>query len=182
VNIGDKESYLCRSPLEITKQDKMKDLRDWLTNDLLISAFEISENKVPEIIERIKAFKPECVFGYPSTIALFCAMAGKLGYRLDGEGVKVIFSTAEMLYDHQRKLISESFGGVPVTHCYGSREGCFICHECREGRYHMIEPNYIVGFLQTGKGVGPGEDGDDPPGCLGHALYPVPDRRCCPAG
>ncbi|OGR28081.1 MAG: hypothetical protein A2277_14885 [Desulfobacterales bacterium RIFOXYA12_FULL_46_15] len=160
VDIGDKELYLWGSPLEITKQDKMKDFRDWLTNDLLISAFEISEKKIPEMMEKIKRFKPKCVFGYPSTIALFCEVAGKFGYRLDKEGVNVVFSTAEVLYDHQRESISKSFGGVPVTDCYGSREGGFVCHECEQGRYHVIEPNYLIEFLQNGRDVGIGEDGE----------------------
>ena len=138
----------------------MKDFRDWLTNDLLISAFEISEKKIPEMMEKIKRFKPKCVFGYPSTIALFCEVAGKFGYRLDKEGVNVVFSTAEVLYDHQRESISKSFGGVPVTDCYGSREGGFVCHECEQGRYHVIEPNYLIEFLQNGRDVGIGEDGE----------------------
>ena len=160
VDIGERELYLWGSPLEITKQDRIKDLRDWLTNDLLISAFEISVDRVPEMIKKIEAFKPKCVFGYPSTIALFCEMADKLGFRLDQLGVNVVFSTAEMLYDHQRKSISTSFGGVPVTDCYGSREGGFVCHECRQGRYHVIESNYIIEFLRDGKAAGPGEDGE----------------------
>jgi phenylacetate-CoA ligase len=160
VDIGDRELYLWGSPLEITKQDKVKDIRDWLTNDLLISAFEISAEKIPEIIEKIRGFNPKCVFGYPSTIALFCEMAGKMGYHLDQMGVRVVFSTAEMLYDHQRETISKSFGGVPVTDCYGSREGGFVCHECREGKYHIIEPNYIVELLREGKAAGPDEDGE----------------------
>src|SRR3989339_855138 len=53
VDIGDKELYLWGSPLEITKQDKVKDFRDKLKNDLLISAFEISEKQVPGMIEKI---------------------------------------------------------------------------------------------------------------------------------
>ena len=160
IDIGDKELYLWGSPLEITKQDKIKDIRDMLTNDLLISAFEISEKKVSDIIKQIRKFKPKCVFGYPSTIALFCEMAEKKGYRLDNEGVKVIFSTAEVLYDHQRKIISQSFGGIPVTDCYGSREGGFICHECQHGKYHIIESNYVVEFMNDGKAVDTGQDGE----------------------
>lgn len=160
IDIGDKELYLWGSPLEITKQDKIKDLRDMLTNDLLISAFEISETQVPDMMEKIKQFKPACVFGYPSTIELFCRMAQKLGYNLENEGVQVVFSTAEVLYDHQRTTISKSFGGVPVADCYGSREGGFVCHECREGKYHIIEPNYIVEFIKDGKEVKTGEMGE----------------------
>ncbi|WP_022668839.1 phenylacetate--CoA ligase family protein [Desulfospira joergensenii] len=160
IDIGDKELYLWGSPLEITKQDKIKDIRDMLTNDLLISAFEISEMQIPDMVQQIRKFKPKCVFGYPSTVALFCEMAQKNGFKLDDEGVKVVFSTAEVLYDHQRETISKSFGGVPVTDCYGSREGGFVSHECKEGKYHIIESNYIVEFLKNGKEVNCGEDGE----------------------
>lgn len=159
-DIGDKELYLWGSPLEITKQDKIKDFRDKITNDLLISAFEFSEDQVPEIVAKIKKFKPKCVFGYPSTIALFCSMAEKKGVDLKNEGVQVIFSTAEVLYDRQRESIGAFFGGVPVVDCYGSREGGFVCHECREGKYHVIDSNYIVEYLKNGKAVEEGEDGE----------------------
>ncbi|MCA1786150.1 MAG: hypothetical protein LC657_09240, partial [Desulfobacteraceae bacterium] len=159
-DIGDKELYLWGSPLEITKQDKVKDLRDKVTNDLLISAFEISEERMPEMVKQFKAFKPKCVFGYPSTVALFCDMADKLGYDLKHDGVEVMFSTAEVLYDHQRKTIGDCFGGVPVVDCYGSREGGFVCHECKEGRYHVIDSNYVVEFIRDGQAVAPGESGE----------------------
>lgn len=160
VDIGDRELYLWGSPLEITKQDKIKDIRDRLTNELLISAFEISEQQIPEIMEKFRAFKPVCVFGYPSTIDLFCKMAAKCGYSLEKEGVKVVFSTAEVLYDHQRESIGRAFGGIPVVDSYGSREGGFVCHECREGNYHVVDSNYIIEFIKEGKPVKPGEDGE----------------------
>lgn len=159
-DIGDKELYLWGSPLEITKQDKIKDFRDKLTNDLLISAFELSEAQVPEIVKQIKAFKPKCIFGYPSTVALFCEMAGKQGYDLTNLGVQVVFSTAEVLYDSQRKTIGHFFGKVPVVDSYGSREGGFICHQCPEGKYHVMDPNYIIEYLKNGEPVKPGEDGE----------------------
>ncbi|MDD4273144.1 MAG: hypothetical protein PHG14_05385 [Desulfobacter postgatei] len=159
-DIGDKELYLWGSPLEITKQDKIKDFRDKMTNDLLISAFEISEAQIPKMVEQIKAFKPKCIFGYPSTVALFCEMATKQGYDLTKLGVQVVFSTAEVLYDRQRETIGRFFGGVPVVDSYGSREGGFICHECPEGKYHVMDPNYIIEYLKNGKPVGPGEDGE----------------------
>lgn len=160
IDIGDKELYLWGSPLEITKQDKIKDIRDMVTNDLLISAFEISEKMLPDMMRKIVKFKPECVFGYPSTVALFCKMAKKNGFQLGNLGIKTAFSTAEVLYDHQRETISKSFGGVPVCDCYGSREGGFVSHECKEGSYHIIDSNYIVEFLANGKDVKDGEDGE----------------------
>ncbi|MCD6292967.1 MAG: phenylacetate--CoA ligase family protein, partial [Deltaproteobacteria bacterium] len=160
IDVGDKELYLWGSPLEVTKQDKIKDLRDKLTNELLISAFEISSARVPEIVGQFRDFKPKCLFGYPSTIDLFCRMAAEQDFRLDDLGIQMVFSTAEVLYDHQRTAISKFFGGIPVTDCYGSREGGFISHECKAGNYHVMDPNYIIEYLQDGKAVSSGEDGE----------------------
>lgn len=160
IDIGDKELYLWGSPLEITRQDRLKDLRDALTNQLLLSAFELSERQVPSFMQKIHRFRPHCVFGYPSTIDLFCRMATKQGYRLDDLGVRVVFCTAEVLYTHQRESISEHFGGIPVVDSYGSREGGFINHQCPEGTYHVMDPNYVVEFLKDGKPVAAGEYGE----------------------
>ena len=159
-DVGDRELYLWGSPLEIKKQDRMKNLRDRLTNELLISAFEISEQNVPGIYDAFKGFRPKSVFGYPSTIALFGEMAGKQGRPLYDLGVEVVFSTAEVLYDHQREAISKHFGGVPVVDSYGSREGGFVSHQCREGTYHVMDSNFVVEYLHDGEPAGEGEDGE----------------------
>lgn len=159
-DVGDAELYLWGSPLEVKKQDRLKDLRDRLTNELLISAFEISAEKVPGIYAAFEKFRPKSVFGYPSTIALFAEMAKGQGLDLGRLGVKAVFSTAEVLFDHQREVISHSFGGIPVVDGYGSREGGFVSHQCREGQHHLLDPNYVVEFLQDGQPVGEGEDGE----------------------
>ena len=160
VDVGDRELYLWGSPLEITKQDRIKALRDKLTNQFLISAFDISARQVPAMVAQIRKFRPKCIFGYPSTIDLFCRMAAKQNLNLDGAGVEVVFSTAEVLYDHQRQSISEYFGGSPVVDGYGSREGGFISHECRDGSRHAMDPNYVIEFVKDGGPAGPGEDGE----------------------
>lgn len=159
-DVGDPELYLWGSPLEVKKQDRMKDLRDRLTNELLISAFEISAQKVPEIYASFETFRPKSVFGYPSTIALFADMAAQQNLDLKALGVQVVFSTAEVLYDHQREAISQGFGAIPVVDGYGSREGGFVSHQCREGRHHLLDPNFVVEFLQDDRTVEEGEDGE----------------------
>jgi len=160
IDVGEKELYLWGSPVEITKQDRLKSLRDRLTNELLLSAFDVSPVEVPRMVATLRKFRPACVFGYPSTIALFCKFAEEKGLILSDTGVRVVFSTAEVLYEHQRKAISEAFGGVPVADGYGSREGGFISHQCREGAYHVIDPNYVIEYLKDGEPVAPGEDGE----------------------
>jgi phenylacetate-coenzyme A ligase PaaK-like adenylate-forming protein len=160
IDIGDKELYLWGSPVEITKQDRVKNLRDRLTNQLLLSAFDFSERIVPDFVEQIYKFRPKCIFGYPSTIALFCEFASKQRFDLKSIGVEVVFSTAEVLYDHQKELISNTFGGVPVADGYGSREGGFISHECPKRSMHVIDQNVVVEYLRGDRPVGPGEDGE----------------------
>jgi phenylacetate-CoA ligase len=160
IDIGDKEIYLWGSPLEITKQDRIKDLRDRITNQLLLSAFELSQEMVHKFMKKMRQFKPKCLFGYPSTIALFCEIASRQGFDLTNIGVQVVFSTAEVLYDHQKEIISKTFGTIPVVDGYGSREGGFVSHECPAGSMHVIEQNIIVEYLRDEKPVGPGEDGE----------------------
>lgn len=160
VDIGERELYLWGSPVELTKQDRIKQIRDSLVNALLVSAFELSAEAVPELVRTLRRFHPACVFGYPSTIALFCSMAEEQGLSLNTAGVRVVFSTAEVLYPHQRERISEAFGNVPVTDCYGSREGGFVSHECPKGRYHVLDPNYVLEYLVDGRPAGRDEDGE----------------------
>jgi phenylacetate-CoA ligase len=160
IDIGDRELYFWASPFEIKKQDRIKNLRDKLTNQMLLSAFYLSQDMVPKFVQKIQKFEPKCIFGYPSTIALFCELASQQGFDLSKSGIKVVFSTAEVLYDHYRKTISNAFGKVPVVDGYGSREGGFISHECPEGSMHVLDQNVIVEYLHGDKPVGPGEDGE----------------------
>jgi phenylacetate-CoA ligase len=72
----------------------------------------------------------------------------------------VVFSTAEMLYDHQKELISGMLGGIPVVNGYGSREGGFVSHECQAGSMHLTDENLIVEFLQGDQPAPAGQDAE----------------------
>lgn len=157
---GDREAYIWGSPVELSKQDRLRQFRDWLTNEVLLSAFDLSEAAIGSFVERLHRFRPKCLFGYPSSIALMCQLARRAGLALSDVAVKVVFSTAEVLYDHQKETISRAFGGVPVVNEYGSREGGFVAHECPDGRMHITGENIIVEFIKDGRPVGAGEDGE----------------------
>ena len=157
---GDREAYVWGSPVELSVQDRLKNLRDWLTNEMLLSAFDLSEESVGRFVQRLRRFKPACLFGYPSSISLLCQLAARAGHRLADLPVRAVFCTAEVLYDHQKAVIAEAFGGVPVVNGYGSREGGFIAHECPAGRMHITSENVIVEFIKDGTPVAPGEDGE----------------------
>ncbi len=157
---GRREAYVWGSPVELSRRDRLRRLRDRLTNELLLSAFELSDRSIAPHVQRLRRFGPDCVFGYPSSIALMCKLARRAGLDLANLPVRVVFSTAEVLHDYQRELISESFGGVPVVNGYGSREGGFIAHECPAGRMHITSEHIIVEFLKDGRPVPDGADGE----------------------
>lgn len=160
VDVGDREVVIWGSPVELTKQDKMRQLRDWLLRTKLLSAFDMSEKTMLEYIAFIQKYRPLHVFGYPSSISLLCQFARKKNLRLSDLGVKVVFCTAEKLYDYQRELISDAFS-APVANGYGGRDAGFIAHECPQGSMHIADDNVVVEIIDSqGNTVPVGEAGE----------------------
>lgn len=157
---GDREAYIWGSPIELSRADRTKRLRDRLLNERLFSAYELVPELIHDFIRRLARFKPVCLYGYPGSIALMCQLAQQAGIDLSELPMRVVFSTAEVLYDHQRKTISAAFGGAPVVDNYGSREGGFISHQCPAGRMHIIAENIIIEVLdEQGQPAATGQDG-----------------------
>jgi phenylacetate-CoA ligase len=151
VDIGDPEIVLWGSPIELGSQDRIRLLRDRLLRTELLSAFEMSEENMREFIQRIQAFRPRMLFGYPSSMALLAEFASTNGFSVDDLGIKVAFVTSECLYEHQREII-ESVFGAPVANGYGGRDAGFIAHQCPAGSMHITVEDIVVEIV--------GEDGE----------------------
>ena len=160
VEPGDRQLYLWGAPAELSRQDRLKSFRDWLTNELLLSAFEMSPKRMDEYIDRIGRFNPVCIFGYPSTLALLCEHAAYRGVRMRPPALKAVLVTGELLYDHQRRLIECGFG-VRLHDGYGSRDGGFIAHQCPAGAMHVTDELTIVELIRPdGLPAEPGQTGE----------------------
>jgi phenylacetate-CoA ligase len=160
VDIGDSEIVVWGSPIELGGQDRVRLLRDRLMRTELLPAFEMSDRKVEQFIERIRTRRPKMLFGYPSAISHIAHHAEKRGIRLDDLGVKVVFVTSERLYDHQRDLISRLFG-CPVANGYGGRDAGFIAHECPAGGMHITAEDILVEIIdESGNVLPPGQSGE----------------------
>ena len=160
VDIGDREAVIWGAPVELSKQDRIREVRDWLFQTKLLSAFDMTEETMTAYLAFLREYRPRQVFGYPSSISLLCDVARRKKVRLDDLGVRVVFCTAERLYDHQRQTIAGAFG-APVANGYGSRDGGFIAHECPEGRLHVTEENILLEILdEEGNPVPVGEAGE----------------------
>jgi len=143
VDIGDPEIVVWGSPIELTAQDRMRQIRDRLMRTELLSAFEMSESRLDDFITSICKKRPTMLFGYPSSLSLIARHAEKRGIAMNDLGIKVAFVTSERLYDHQRDDISRVFA-CPVANGYGGRDAGFIAHQCPQGGMHITAEDIII--------------------------------------
>jgi phenylacetate-CoA ligase len=160
VDIGDPEIVVWGSPIELGAQDSVRALRDRLLRTKLLSAFEMSEQKLDGFVEEIRATRPKMLFGYPSALSHIARYVEAKGQGMDDLGIKVAFVTSERLYDEQRQQISRTFG-CPVANGYGGRDAGFIAHECPQGGMHITAEDIIVEIVGAqGNALPSGEAGE----------------------
>ncbi len=160
LGVGDSEFVIWGAPIELSKQDRLRNLRDRIMRTRLLSAFEMDAAMMSRYLDLITKKGCARIFGYPSSIALLCEHAREQGRDLRRIGVKAVFVTAEYLWEHWRKLISEAFG-CPVVNGYGGRDSGFIAHECPQGRMHITADRLLVEILDdSGNLLPPGQLGE----------------------
>src|SRR6266705_5877706 len=160
VDVGDREAYLWGAPAELNKTDRVKTIRDGLLNQLVLNAFAMSAANMDAYLDAVQAFRPKCIYGYASSVALLAARARTRGIRLQLPELRVVCATGEPLYPHQRRLIEEVFG-VPAANEFGSRDIGFTAHEAPHGQMLLMSESIILEVLdKAGHPVAPGELGE----------------------
>lgn len=160
VDIGDPEVVVWGSPIELSRQDRMRRLRDALLRSTLLPAFEMSPANLQRFVAAIRKTRPRMLFGYPSALALIARHAQACGQRMDDLAVRVAFVTAERLYDDQKAVIEQVFG-CRVANGYGARDAGFVAHECPRGSLHVNAEDIIVEIVGAdGCAVAPGISGE----------------------
>lgn len=160
VDIGDVETVVWGSPIELTAQDRVRRLRDALMRTELLPAFEMSDARLDGFVQQIRARRPRMLFGYPSALSRIAAHAQQRGIAMGDLGIQVAFVTSERLYDEQRSAI-ESVFGCPVANGYGSRDAGFIAHQCPDGGMHITAEDVVLEIVDDiGRVLPPGEAGE----------------------
>ncbi len=161
VEPGEREAYLWGAPVELNKTDRIKTIRDRLINQLVLNAFAMSPARMDEYLAALQAWQPVCLYGYASSVALLAAHAearGRTPLRLTR--LRVVCTTGEPLYPHQRELIGRVFG-VPVANEFGSRDVGFTAHEAPGGVLLLLSESHIVEVLDAdGEPCAPGVPGE----------------------
>ncbi len=160
IDLGERELYLWGSPVEHSTQDRLKTLRDHLTNHRLLNAFQMTPLAMTRYLNEIARFDPVHVFGYPSSLARLFRHARSIGWNPPQASLRTVFVTGEVFHPSDRAVIEEAVS-VPVADGYGSREAGFIAHQCPSGAYHVTMESVIVELLDDGGSpVGNGRAGE----------------------
>jgi phenylacetate-CoA ligase len=107
---------------------------NYLMHQTVFTMHHIVPEKVYEIVKRLNKGGYIYYSGYPSVISVLAHLIQEKGLKITAPP-KIIFTGAENLYDHQRRLISEVFQ-CPVTDQYGFSEGCGNASRCEKDVFH----------------------------------------------
>ena len=121
---------------DLTAKGKLrKVIGEQLTGEVTIPVYEFDDDKMAGWLNRINSLKPSILYGYPSVLAAlarYIVNSGKRPVKIRG-----VFSTAEVLYDEQRRVIEAAFK-CKVFNQYGCREIPAVAGECSHGNMHMF--------------------------------------------
>ena len=159
---GEPELVLFGGRFDKNARGVLHAAKDALIGSITYPAFGMTAGHLDEMTTRLGSMRPRHVFGYTSALAAWARHIRQKTGREDGaaaHGVKVIFTTSEMLFPDDRSLLEETFGAT-VADGYGSKEAGFIAHECPEGRMHARTDTHAIEIVRDDGPVTDGEPGE----------------------
>jgi len=149
---GERQVDFWGSPIELSRQNRLRRLKDrWLLNQVVLSASNLSLERIDGYIASLNRVQPRLIYGYPTVLyrianrILETTEAGSPHGSPSGLqwAPKLIACTSEMLLPHMRAVIADAFE-CPIANEYGSRDGGMIAHECPEGHLHLFSDHVVV--------------------------------------
>ncbi len=142
VGTGVREIALWGSPIELGRQDWSRNLRDRFVNSRFLAAFNMSEEMMIEYGSFIQNYRPVKMYGYASAFYLLAEYLKSGNWRVPSD-LKVIFATAEPLYDFQRCTIEDLFQCAVAVE-YGARDAGLMANECPKGGLHIPAEGMLI--------------------------------------
>jgi phenylacetate-CoA ligase len=156
---GDPTVRLWHQTIGMNKSQAAKEHADaMLSNRTHVPIFELTDEKLEEMIRIIEEKKPILIDGYAEAfdyLAQYVETRGGLNFRPSG-----LMSSAQTLPARSRAIIEKAFG-CRVFDKYGSREFSGIAYESDAHEGHLVvAEGYIVELLVDGRAAKPGEVGE----------------------
>lgn len=121
-------------------------LKEFIAAENTVGAYDYSGEQLRDWARLVQSYRPVLLQGYASILAELAAHV--LDRRLQmPPTLKGVYSTAEVLYDWQRRAIEQAFA-CRVFNQYGSREVPNIALECRHGSMHVFTDMVYLESLQ----------------------------------
>lgn len=145
VEPGAREVVLWGTPGRPDRTEWVRRCRDRLLNTRILSAFDMGDDALRRHAAAIRRVGPTKIYGYASACyRLACHFQRE---RLDPPpGLRAVFTTAEPLFDFQRKTIEAALA-CPVGVEYGCRDGGLVALECPSGGLHILAESMYVEIL-----------------------------------
>jgi len=117
---------------------------DPLKKDLIISAYHMTDELLPNYIMKIREFRPDFIQAYPSAITILARFMKDNDIK-PFPTVKAVLCASENLYSWQRELLEEVMK-CRVWSFYGHAERAALAAECEYSTYYHVFPEY--GYLE----------------------------------
>jgi phenylacetate-CoA ligase len=190
---GRKEAYIWGLPLVAGSRVARlkKAIHHALLRRRIFNSYEFSTQTLPQVAADLAAFRPEYIVGYANPLYVLARFVQEHGLQMPSP--RGIVATAEMIHEHQKKVIEQAFG-CKVFNRYGCREVMLIAAECecRSGLHLNIDNLYIEFVKEDGSLCRPGEIGRILLTDLNNYGMPfiryevgdlgIPSERICPCG
>jgi len=133
-------------------------LMDLALNRFVAAGHLLSDDHLEALTRQIRPYRPRLLFSFASALFVFAQFAHRK--RLDNVRLLAMYSSGEVLYPYQRKVIEETFG-CPVFDRYGTLEMGGIACECEaHAGMHISAENCYVEVLDGNEPVRDGQPGE----------------------
>jgi phenylacetate-CoA ligase len=124
---------------------------------LLLSSYHLAPTTIDDYVERLRAFQPEVIDAYPSSIEPIARRLRELGTPTIRP--RAVVTSSETLFPAVRETIEKAFG-CQVFDYYGAAEMAALVTQCERGTYHVNPEFGIVEILRDGEPARPGDEGE----------------------
>jgi phenylacetate-CoA ligase len=141
------------------KRGMVKSIKDFLFRTQYVSAYNLDQNRVGEILKKLSNEK-RFFGGYASSLWVFAEAAKALG--IDNLKFEGVISWGDKMFPHYRERIEKQFNTL-VYDTYGTTEGFMIAGQ-KDLPYHYILTPHVYLELLDNKG------NEVPDGEMGHVV------------
>lgn len=114
------KSFKCRKAI-IRGEYPKHGIAEKIGNNLILSSYLISKNTIKDYISKLENFNPEILHVYPSSIYMIAKIIDEKNLNVTLPKLKLIFSSSEMFYLEQKKLVNKVFK-CKIFDLYGNTE------------------------------------------------------------